>query len=176
MSTINNPKIQYLRQKLKHMNQSKQNKLNRPKPPINHTRQTKQQQSKSTNHYQSLNNDNDYDDNDDYEYSGHSGNCRNRCCNNNNCNYGCYQNTCNLPLSNVFYDDLGYPIIQTVPYASCNQIPYPFFNVYGGIPPPLPPIPYPSLSYPQPIPYPPLLPQYCDSGPNSQCSNWVRMF
>jgi hypothetical protein len=48
-----------------------------------------------------------------------------------------------VPLpSRVFYDDLGNPIVQTLPVvtapSTCSTIPFPYFRPYGGLPIPLP--------------------------------------
>jgi hypothetical protein len=76
-----------------------------------------------------------------------------------------------VPLpSRVFYDDLGNPIVQTLPVvtapSTCSTIPFPYFRPYGGLP-----IPLPS---PPPFPIIPTLPSYCDSNP--PCSNYARLY
>ena len=58
-------------------------------------------------------------------------------------------------MSTIYYDDLGFPVIQSIPNPtinSCTTCPYPYYNAYGGIPSPTilgnRPLLAPTINYP----------------------------
>ena len=197
MSTASN--ISRLQKKLKNLKMIKVKKpaldLEVTEFPVNPREINSKSYSRSSNNYSSPpspspQRNNRYQNNNRYNHNhnnNHNNNYGSQCptcggngCSGNGCNSGC--GGCNIIPSTIYFNDLGYPVLQSLP-ASCNTIPYPYFRPYGGIPvglsmPSMPVMPLPVFNpYTSPYlppPFIPSLPSYCDR--DLTCSNYARLY